>query len=301
MSEAGDHLPRAAARLARQEELIAVDALLGAHDWTARDRIAALVLWDSQLVGAATLTPYQSRAHSAQLRVQYRLMETLPDEPAAAAFEALVTFARDAAARAEVASLAIDDVAETDRATALLRERGFQPASRIVHFEGDIATARSTTRLAAERLAARHSSVDLVPLTDCSPMEVVALSALGIGAVGLGVRAFHAADWHALEPFAGSFGIQVAGRLRGAIVAELQADHVFLEMLVIERRFAPLGLAVLLAHRCASAHLASGATTYRFCTSSRNEAVLRFAQRMRCRKIRESRSWQTDLCEATDG
>ena len=284
-----------AARWARRSELFLVDALLGAHDWTARDRCAVLLTSGEHLAGAATLTHHPRSAVAADLRLRFRLVENLEASTALAAFAALSRLALEASARAGVAGLTIEGVPEPPEFGALLTELGFSPGGALSTFEGDLETVRSATRALAERVLTRDPSLVLAPLTRCSPPEVFALSALGIGVAGLGVRALFTGDAGMLAGFTASYGIQVAGRLRGAIVARWEGQDAFIEMLAVEPRFAPRGLALVLMSHCAEALIEAGARTCTFVTAEHNREMMRIAGWLKCRVTRRAGLWQREI------
>lgn len=284
-----------AARWARRSELFLVDALLGAHDWTARDRCAVLVTSGERLAGAATLTVHPRSPTAAELRLCFRLLEDLEAPTALASFAALSRLALEASERAAAGSLVIEGVPEPPAFGSLLSELGFSPGGALSTFEGDLETVRSATRALAERVLTRDPSLVLAPLTRCAPPEVFALSALGIGVAGLGVRALFAGDAGMLAAFTASYGIQVAGRLRGAIVARWEGGNAFIEMLAVEPRFAARGLALALIHRCAQTLLEAGARTCTFVTAEHNREMMRVAEWLKCRVTRRAGLWQREI------
>jgi ribosomal protein S18 acetylase RimI-like enzyme len=288
----------AAARPARRSEVFLVDALLGAHDWTARDATAVLLTCGERLAGAATLTVHPGRRASGQFRLRFRLVEGLETSTALAAFASLVRLALETGARAGVGGLAIEGVPERPGFGAILHEHGFCPGGALSYFEGDLEAVRAATHPLAERALARDPSLALTPLTRCSPPEVFALSALSLGVAGLGVRALFTGDADTLGSFTASHGIEVCGKLRGAIVARWEGQEAFIEMLAVEPRFAARGLAVALIERCALRLLEAGARTCTFMTADHNREMMRIAAWLKCRATRRVGLWQRAIGNA---
>lgn len=282
-------------RLARQKELAAIDALLGAHDWTARDRVGIVLSRGSALVGAATLAVHSTQRKAAAFRLRFRLLNDSVQSPAAADFASLLRFAREASARSRVNELIVENVPAEATFDGELRKQSFRPVAEAVHFEGELAAIRATVSDLARKTLARYPSIEIVPLSSCSAAEVFELSAVGLGTTGLGVRALQAGDQSAFGSFAASCGVLVQGKLRGAIVANGEDDPVFIEMLAIDGRFARLGLTVLLVDRCAERLLEAGAKRVSFNTGRGNSRMLRLAEDLKCRCTRQSHVWTAEI------
>ena len=286
---------KSTARLARQKELAVIDALLGAHDWTAREQVGILLMRGSDLTGAATLAFHQTRRDTATFRLRFRLLNGSEQSSAAADFASLLRFAREASTRSRVRELIVESVSADATLDGELRKQRFRPVAAAVHFEGDLQVIRATVSDFARKTIARDASIEIVPLSSCSPLDVFQLSAVGIGTTGLGVRALQAGDQSAFGIFAGSLGALVQGKLRGAIVANYEHDPVFIEMLAVDGRFARLGLTVLLIDRCAERLLEAGASRVSFNTRQGNSRMLRLAEDLKCRSTRQSRVWAAEV------
>lgn len=281
-------------RLARQDELAAVDAVVGTVDWTRRDSVGVLVSGGipEALSGAAILTFRQVGPATAVFRMRCRVLNTPLAE---GSFSALIDFALGESARAAVSRLVVEHVPDEPHAVAALQHRGFRPVAATLHFQGKTETAQRVTAETAGRVLARFPNLRVLPLASCSAAELVALAATGIGALGLGVRALYAGDRDVLSSLVGSYGILIDGRLRGAIVATTMCEPAFIEMLAVERRYGRHGIAAVLLERCATAGLEAGVRTFVFTTSPANRPMCRLAARLQCRATQRTEVWEVPI------
>lgn len=281
-----------AVRLARQDELAAVDALLGARDWTRRDAVGLLAMDGSRraLCGAAVLTAHQATPSTSVLRMVSRIVD---DGDTGCSFAALVDFALAASTRSAVSRLIVEQVADDVQSATILQRRGFRLLATTLHFEGQVATARRLTADLAKRATRALPQITILPLASCSPAELIALAATGIGVLGLGVRALQAGDKEMLSSFAGSYGAQIDGRLRAAIIATTVREPAFIEMLVVERRYSHV--AAVLIERCAEALLECGALTFAFSTSLANRRMRQLAGELQCWPTRRFETWEAPV------
>lgn len=301
MNEADRKAPEPSARLARQRELAAVDAVLGTHDWTARDQVGILIARGPELTGAAVLALHPTARRAASFRLRFKLLSESHSESRAAEVAALLRFARETSIRSGVSELTVENAPGETGFDDQFFAQGFVRVSAAVHFEGDLTTIRAMTRDLAHKTMTRNRSIEIVPLSSCSAADVFVLSAAGIGATGLGVRALHAGDRSAFESFSASCGALVDGKLRGAIVANQEDEPAFIEMLAVDGQFARLGLTVLLIDRCAERLLERGATRVSFNTGQNNSRMLRLAEDFGCRRTRRSDVWAVDISSMVAG
>lgn len=281
-------------RLARHSELILVDALLGSHEWVARDVVGIILEEPSSgaLLGAAVLRALTDNRRPVAFLLQYRLVE---DEPNPAWFAALLDFATIASVRSGVGFLEVHNVPSDSIITNILINAKFQKTANTLMFRGEISYGHEVTRGSIAKRAKGRPNVELVPFLECSPVQFMKLCASHLGVVGLGVRALQADDREVLKAFSQSWGAVVGKQLVGGVVAMKREASAFIEMIVVDRLFAPLSVVSMLIERCTASLLASGATSYEFSTSADNKQMCRLAQHLRCKQVGESTSWIANL------
>ncbi len=276
-------------RIARQDELVILNAWLGPRDWTVQDYVGLLVLEDSsrRCVGAAEL-----RFATGPVGDHFRLMFQFSEQEAAGhAFPPLLDYALEQCSRTRVPQLLVLGVPQSVFCENVLRVSGFTKVSTAIFYRGDVALGQRAVGRSGRRLYGSSRGFRVVPVSLCSPSDVLSLVAAETQGVGVGARALITGDAGILSQFSASFGVLFEETLVAACIARHSGNCAFIEALAVNQVGRRLHVTPTLISRVLGALAQMKVDKYEFVASSANRPMTALARHLACEETTRRAAW----------